>query len=246
MQTARAYSDPCPRLPGLFSSVRAVRLGLGHGYPRRQAHGLHDHRQFVRRKGDVPAAPARRSVSVRRAGGTRSSRLAGLGLPAGRPLRHARHLRPFRREHRVLFGPGGRQRVPAGRGDGARVLQRLLPRTVLAIEGGLSVRVQHVECGRDQERVLRSRAQPRPRRALAGGRAAPGAHARSASRRKQPRSHAPDLHERARHLRLFLGRAAGARGGDPARPLPASVVDRRRSAAVARIPGSSATSPPSP
>ena len=29
----------------------------------------------------------------------------------------------------------GRQRVPAGRGDGARVLQRLVPRTVLATEG---------------------------------------------------------------------------------------------------------------
>ena len=103
----------------------------------------------------LPAATARRSVSVRRVGGARPSRLARLGVPAGRSLRSARHLRPFRREHRVLFGSGRRQRVPAGRGDGARLVQRLLPRAVLAAEGGLSVRVQHAECGRDQEHVAR-------------------------------------------------------------------------------------------
>ena len=91
-----------------------------------------------------------------------------------------------------------------------------------------------------------SRAQPCPRRALQGGRAAPRAHPRSAPRRKQPRSHAPDLHERARHLRLLFGRAAGARRGDPARPLPAAVVAGRGRQRPRESAGSSATLPPSP
>ena len=112
---------------------------------RRQAHGLHDHRQLLRRKGDVPAAPARGPVSVRGVGGARSARLARIGLQAGRALRPARHLRPFRRQHRVLFGSGRRERIPSGRGDGARVLQRILSRALLAIEGGLPVRVQHAQ-----------------------------------------------------------------------------------------------------
>ena len=99
---------PMSSIAKVLLLVALFALGWGTDSSRRQAHGLHDHRQFVRRKGDVSAAPARGPVPVRRAGGARPSRLAGLGLPAGRALRPARHLRPFRRQHRVLFGSGGR------------------------------------------------------------------------------------------------------------------------------------------
>ena len=140
----------------------------------------------------------------------------------------ARHLRPFRREHRVLFRSDRlASEYSAGRRDGARLLQRLLSRTVLAIEGGLSFRVQYVECGRDQEHVLGSRAKPCPRRALEGRGRAPGAHSGSAPWRKQPRPHAPHFHERAGHLWLLFGRAAGAHRGDAPEPLLATVVDCR-------------------
>ena len=158
---------PC-RCRQSLSSGRTVRHGMGNGQPRRAAHGLHDHGQFGQRKGDASAATARRSVSVRRVGGAGPSRLAGFGVPAGRSMRSARHLRPFRWQHRVLFGSGGCQRVSAGGRDGARLVQRILPRIVLPLEGGLSFRLQHAECGAGQEPLARGRAQPGPRRALAG------------------------------------------------------------------------------
>ncbi len=90
----------------------------------------------------------------------------------------------------------------------------VLSGTVLAIEGGLPLRLQHAECGSRHEHDPGSRAQPRPRRVLAGRGRAHGARARPAPRREQPRPHAPHLHERARHLRLFLARAARAQRSD--------------------------------
>ncbi len=87
----------------------------------------------------------------------------------------------------------------AGRRDGARVVQRVLSRRVLAIEGGLSLRLQHDERGADR------RARP-PKPSAASIRsgysprrcAAAGARPRPAPRREQPRPHAPHFHERAR------------------------------------------------
>jgi hypothetical protein len=53
-------------------------------------------------------------------------------LQAGRALRHAHHLGPLRRgqqrKQRVLFGSGRGERIPAGRGNGARVVQRIVSR----------------------------------------------------------------------------------------------------------------------
>ena len=182
---------------------------------------------------------------------TSSSSWWSAAVPTGSPRRASRasaatcsSFRPFRREHRVLFGSAGRQRIPAGRRDGARLLQRLVPRTVLAIEGGLSVRLQYAERATRSRARPPSRAEPGPRRALARRCAAPRAHARPAPRREQPRPHAPHLHERAGHLRLLLGRAAGADRGEAARPLPAAGLTPT-SAAAARARSSSATSPPS-
>ena len=57
-----------------------------------------------------------------------------------------------------------------------------------------SVRVQHVECRRDQEHVFGSQTKLCPRWAPAGRSGAPGAHARSAPCRKQPRSDASHFH----------------------------------------------------
>ena len=211
--------------------------------PRRQAHRLHDHRQFPRREGGLSAAPAGRRIRVRRAGGARPPRLARFRLPAGRPLRRARHFRPFRQPDRVLLRSAGDARIPGGRRDGARLLQRLLPGRVLAAEGGLSLRLQHDERAADHEHVARSRAKPRPLRALARRSAAAGARARPAPRRKQPRSHAPHFHERARHLRLL--RPGAARPDRRGRFSTATSIRRRRrsSAAAARTRSSSAISP---
>ena len=113
----------------------------------------------------------------------------------------------------------GRERVPAGRGDGARVLQRLLSRSVLAIEGGLSLRVQHVECRRGQEHVLRSRAKPRPRRALARRRA-------SASRATLDQLHGESSRDRMRRIFTNVPVIYGFSSVAPLGPTAATLLGR--------------------
>ncbi len=66
-----------------------------------------------------------------------------------RALRRPRDLRPLRRRQRVLFRSARGARVPAGRRNGARLLQRFVPGPLLAAEGGLPVRLQHAEPGGD-------------------------------------------------------------------------------------------------
>jgi hypothetical protein len=83
---------------------------------------------------------------------------------------------------------------------------------VLAIEGSLSFRMQYAERRRGQvhsSEVGRSlvRAGYKPEDAGASRAAGP------AARREQPRPDAQDFHERAGHLRLLIGRAAGTQRG---------------------------------
>ena len=181
-----------------------------------------------RRAGSLPAAPAGRRLRVRRAGGARPSRLARFGLQAGRALRSPCHFRPFRWHDRVLLRPAGAARIAAGCRDGTRLVQRFLSRRVLAVEGGLSLRLQHDERGTAHEHVRRSRAKPDALRIHAGRCAAADARSRPAARREQPRSHAPHLHERSRDLRLLPARAARTDRRDAAQPLLRFGVPSRR------------------
>ena len=166
-----AQAHRCPfrfdRSPGRCSrSPCSHRRGRA-APPRREEDGLHDHRQLGRREGSVPAQPRPRTIRVRRAGRARPPRLARVGVPQRRALRRARHLRPLRRRQRVLLRSHRGARIPAGRRDGARLVQRLVPRPVLAAEGGLPVRLQHAQPGGQRESVGGDRAQPRARRPLA-------------------------------------------------------------------------------
>ena len=132
-----AFENPAPG--------RIARGSVDERRARRQENGMHDHRQFGRREGSVSPEPAAGQISVRRTGGARPARLARVGVPPGNPLRCAGRLRSLRRRQRVLLGSTGGARIPAGRRDGARFVQRLVSRTVLAAEGGLPLRLQHAE-----------------------------------------------------------------------------------------------------
>ena len=107
--------------------------GLGHGIPRRQENGLHDHRQFSRRKGHASATSARSSRPTSRvtrpttrsrssAGSTRSS-FSGTAAAGG-----------SRRWHGTPSGPTTRCRPNTCRRpnpDGRRRRRRHFGREVL-------------------------------------------------------------------------------------------------------------------
>ena len=137
------------------------------GARRRPEDGLHDHRQFARREGDAPAPPSAGPLPVRRARRARPSRLARLVVPRRRPLRRAGDLRPLRRRRRVLHRSPRPAREPAGRRARARGVQRVVPRRVLAAQGGLPLRLQHAERAAAAQRLARDGTQPRARRPFA-------------------------------------------------------------------------------
>ena len=215
-----------------------------------QAHGMHDHRQFgLTKRRCSGSALARGSASVRRAGGVRSPRLAGVGLP-GRAFAAMCSSSPAISTGSTEFYS---DQVDASAFLPVAEMERAscsdsCPWAVLAVEGGLSLRLQHAECrsGGGACRPRASASSLAPRRALEGRGRAPGAHPGSTPWRKQPRSHAPHLRERAGHLWLLFGRPARH---PPQRICLAATCSRRRlrrSAAAARALGSSVTLPPSP
>ena len=154
--------------------------------------------------------------------------IGSLRPAAGRALRSPSHFRPFRWHDGVLLRPAGAAGIASGCRAGTRLVQRFLSRRVLAVEGGLSLRLQHDERGTAQEHVRRSRAKPGAVRIYAGRCAAADACSRPAARREQPRSHAPNLHERSRDLRFLPRRAARTDRRDAAQPLLRFGVSSRR------------------
>ena len=84
----RCHSPPrhvwCRRLRSPDPGRIAGRAVWAHDAHAEQEDGLHDHRQFARREGSVSPGSAHGQVPVRRAGGARPPRLAGIGVPAGR------------------------------------------------------------------------------------------------------------------------------------------------------------------
>ena len=210
--------------------------GLRIQRPGRQAHGLHDHRQFDRGAGRFPSPSAGEGLPVRRAGRAWPARLARVRVPAAGQVRHARDLRAFQRE-RLLLRPAPDRRAPAGRGNGARLVQRFVPGPVLPAEGGLHVRLRDAEWRTHAEHVGRDRADPGQRRAGELRSGAGRAHAGRRACRKQSRCDAPRVRERAGDLRLLVGRTAGRNRRPAPESLPASVVLRTTSAADARITG---------
>ena len=143
---------------------RPARRNLGSRRRRRQENRLHDHGQFGGRKGGVSPKSAAGQVPVRRAGRARPAGLVGIGLPAANSLRCPGHLRPLRRRQRVLLRARRGARVSSGRRDGARVVQQFVLDVVLAVEGSLSIRLQHVESGAAERRGRRDRAKSDRRR----------------------------------------------------------------------------------
>ena len=120
-RVSRPAPCPCPCPLGAAGRPRRVPgRGLVVRCERRAEDGVHRSRSTRptrRRRFQRHLPPGR--VPVRRTGGARPARLAGLGLPARRDLRRADHLRPLRRRHRVLHRPPRRPRIPDGRGNGS-------------------------------------------------------------------------------------------------------------------------------
>ncbi len=191
-----AFAIPCRARPRIAAD-RAARGGLLRAGARRPAHGLYDHRQFAGRKGDLSATPARRSVSVRRAGGTRPSRLARLGLP---PAAFSCDLLVisghFDDEQRVLFGSGWPRSEFLPVAEMERVsCSDSCPGLFSQLKEVYLFGCNTLNADAVTSTSPGSRAQPRPRRVLARRRRERlGAHPRPAPRRKQPRPHAPHLH----------------------------------------------------
>ena len=185
-----------------------------HDDPRREEDRLHDHRQFGRREGSVSPQPATGQVSVRRAGGARPRRLAGVGMPPGNPLRcsvvsgHYDGGNEFfsdQRARRASFCPSTRWSASSCSGTCNGLFSQLKEVYLFGCNT--------LNAGRQQERIRRDRAKPGALRPFARRRRAAVAGTERAPRRKQPRSHAPGLQGRAGDLWLLVGGAARADGG---------------------------------
>ena len=176
------------------------------------------------------AATFLRGLSLRRTGGARPARLACFRVRAARAVRRPDHLRPLRRRHRVLHRPPGPERVPVGRGDGAGLLQRVLPGRVLAPEGGLPLRLQHAEARGAADGDRRHRARTAALRPLARRRRQGGGGAGRTARRQQPRPHAAHprtclsstASRRSRRSGARRGRCSIATSSPPPRPRSAA------------------------
>ena len=136
---------------------------------RRPEDGLHDHRQFARREGSAAPQPARRTTIG-------SSSSSSAAAPTGsRP--HAAPAFAATCSSSPAISTAAPSSTPIGWTQReslpvdemrARRVQRLVPRPVLAAQGGLPVRLQHAERRRAAQRRGGDRAQPRARGPFAG------------------------------------------------------------------------------
>ena len=127
-----------------------------------------DHGQLRRRARGPQVVACLPGTSVSSSSSNAAGPTGSRPRAAAGPVRRARHLRPLRRRHRVLHRSPRRPRIPAGARDGAGRVQRVVPRPLLAAEGGLPLRLQHAQRRRRCAARGRDRAQPGARRACAG------------------------------------------------------------------------------